>query len=382
MVNNNQLSEKDSHPIELHNREVTDMFGEAPDWLIHSGSYILYGVLILFLIGAALISYPDTVRGTVVIDDLANVEWVTANSNGQIERFFVENDSLVKRGDTIAILQNPARINDVNQFLHILSNVEKYYDTNNTDLLRTMRYDLVMGEMSDAYENFTKAVRNCMIYDDHNYFSQRKDFLQKELAVMKKNPEKNEMPILQLERDIFELTISNKMEIEKNREQLGLAYEIMINNLRTWDSKYIIRSHGTGKIVLGEIKSMTPFVNRGDTIGSIVSSNKEDFVARMQLNQEQVAGVAVDEPVNIRLAKYPEYSYGMLIGKVSSISFLPNNKMYVVDITFPNKLLTTAGKKLNYELGLKGGAEIITSNRSVLSRIFSPIFSLFKENGK
>jgi len=126
MVSNNRLSEKDAHPIELHNREVTDMFGDAPNWLIHSGSYILYGVLILFLTGTALISYPDAVRGTVIIDDLANVEWIRANSSGQIEKFFVENDSLVEKGDTIAILQNPAQLKDVNRFLRILSNVEKY----------------------------------------------------------------------------------------------------------------------------------------------------------------------------------------------------------------------------------------------------------------
>ena len=381
MDKNKKISEE-AHSIELHNREVTDMFGDAPNWLIHSGSYLLYSILILFLIGIALISYPDVVKGSVTVDDLANVEWVTATSSGQIEKFFVENDSLVKRGDTIAVLQNPARIKDINVFLRILANVEKYYDTNNIDLLRTIRYDLIMGEMSDAYENFTKAVRNCLIYYSYDYTSQRKDFLQKELGILKRDPEKNELAIIQLERNIFELLISNKIEIEKNREQLELAYEIMINSLRTWDSKYLIRSNSNGRIVLGEIRSMTLIVNKGDTIGSIISNNKEDFVAYMQLNQEQIAGVVVGDPVNIRLAKYPEYSYGMLIGKVNSISFVPNNKMYAVDIIFPDKLMTTVGKELKYELGLKGEAEIITSNRSVLSRIFNPILNLWRDNKK
>jgi len=382
MDNNKQLSEKDAQPVELHHREVTDMFGDAPYWLIHSGSYLLYGILVLFLIGTALISYPDVVRGTVIIDDLANVEWITVHSSGQIETFLVDNDSLVKRGDTIAILQNPARIQDVNKFLQLLTNVEQYYRTNNTDLIRSFRFDLVMGEMSDAYENFTKAVRNCQIYDDHNYTSQRKAFLQKELELLEKEPDKNKLALLKLKQDIFELSISNKMEIEKNREQLELAYEIMVNSLRTWDSKYLIRSHSSGRIVLGEIRSMNRLVNKGDTIGSIVSSNKEDFVARMQLEQEQIAGVKVGDPVNIRLAKYPEYSYGLLIGEVSSISFIPNNKMYVVDIQFPNKMTTTVQKEIKYELGLKGNAEIITSNRSVLSRIFNPIFNLMRDNDR
>jgi len=62
----------------------------------------------------------------------------------------------------------------------------------------------------------------------------------------------------------------------------------------------------------------------------------------------------------------------MLVGKVSSINFIPYNKRYIIDIAFPDQLYTTAKKKINYELGLKGEAEIITSNRSVLSRIFDP----------
>jgi len=364
--------------IELHNKDVSDLLGEAPRWLIHSGSYLLYGMLFLLLSGASLISYPDVVRGTVFIDDLANVEWVTANSSGQIETFFVENDSLVKRGDTICIIQNPALLDDVKRFCHVLANVELYYLTNKTDLLRVFPFDLTMGEMSYAYENFTKAVRNCLIYDDHNYFIQRKSFLQKELAILERDSEKNELAILKLERDIFELSISHRMETEKNKEQLELAYENMVNNMRTWESKFLIRSHSTGRIVLGEVRILTRMVNVGDTICSIISSNKEEFVARIQLEQEQIAGVKSGNPVNIRLAKYPEHTYGLLTGVVNSITYVPYNKQYVVEITFPDQLRTTANKEIKYELGLRGEAEIITSSQSVLSRIFNPIYALFR----
>ncbi|MCL1937158.1 MAG: hypothetical protein FWF52_02035 [Candidatus Azobacteroides sp.] len=101
---------------------------------------------------------------------------------------------------------------------------------------------------------------------------------------------------------------------------------------------------------------------------------------RIQLEQEQVAGVAAGDRVTIRLPKYPEYSYGALIGEVNSITFVPYNKRYIVDILFPDGLHTTAKKEIKYELGLRGEAEIITSNRSVLSRIFAPIFNLFRKN--
>ena len=381
MDNNQQISEKDPYRhIELHHREVTDLLGDAPYWLIHSGSYMLYIILILLLAGAALIQYPDVVQGTTHVDDLANAEWITTNAGGQIEAFFVENDSYVKRGDTIAILNNPARLDDIKKFFLLVTNVEHYYRTHNTDLLRSFSFDLIMGEMSDAYENFTNAVRNCLIYDDHNYFSERNAFLQKELAVLKKEPVKNELAILKVERDIFELSILHRTEVEKNRKQLELAYVGVVNAKRNWESKYLIQSHSEGRIALGDVRSLTRMVNKGDTIGSIISNNKGEYVAHMQLSQEQVAGIEEGNPVNIRLAKYPEHTYGMLTGKVNAITFVPYNKQYVVDIRFSDQLLTTAKKEIKYELGLMGEAAIITSNRSVLSRIFNPVFTLFRKN--
>jgi hypothetical protein len=366
-------------PIELHQREVGDLLGDAPNWLIHTGSYLLYGILILFLTGAAFIRYPDVVGGSVIIEDLANVEWITVNSDGRIAELFVRNDSLVKKGDTIAIIQNPAKLADVWKFIGILSNVERYYLTNNTELIRKFSFDLSMGEMTDAYENFTRAVRTCLIYDDHNYFAQRKDFLQRELTILKREQGKNELAILKIERDLFELSVSHQMEIAQNRKQLELAYELMVNSILIWESKYLIRSHSEGRIVLGEVRALTRMVNKGDTIGTVISNNKEEFVARMKLGQEQIAGIETGNPVNIRLAKYPDHSYGRLIGEVSSVTFIPYDKQYSIDVIFPDQLRTTAKKEIIYELGLRGEAEIITSSKSVLSQIFNPIAALFRK---
>jgi multidrug resistance efflux pump len=371
----------DNSNIELHNREMTDLLGDAPVWLIHIGSYLLYVILSVLLLAAAFISYPDVVKGQVLIEDMANVEHIKANSSGQIAMFFVEDDSIVKRGDTIAIMQNAAQLSDVKKFCRILSNVERYYMTNNADLLRAFPFDLIMGDMSSAYETFTQAVRNCLIYDDHNYYAQRNAFLKKEQTILKREPEKNELAILKVERDIFELSISHKMEIEKNKKQLEIAYENMVNSIRRWESQYLIRSSSEGRVVLGEVRTLTRMVNSGDTICAVISSNTEDFVARMQLEQEKIAGVENNNSVNINLSKYPSHTYGHLIGNISSISFIPYNKMYAIDIKLPDKLMTTVQKEIKYELGLKGEAEIITSSRSILSRIFTPIYNLLKTAG-
>lgn len=374
------ISDKDNRTgIELYNRGVADILGDPPVWLIHTGSHTLYGILFLLLLGAAFISYPDVVKGPVLIEDTENVNWITANSSGKIDRFFVRNDSLVKKGDTIGIIQNPARLSDVKKFTRILSNVERYYLTNNTDLLRAFPFDLVMGEMAESYKTFTQAVRNCLIYDDYNSYFQRKAFLQKEQHILKKDPEKNELAILKIDREIFELSLTHKMEVEKNRKQLELAYEDIVNSIKKWESNYIIRSNNEGRVVLGEVRDLAQLVNIGDTICTVISGNEENFIGKMYLSQEKVAGVEYGNTVNIKLSKYPSHTFGVLVGEITSISFVPYYKMYSIDIIFPNKLMTSARKEIKYELGLKGEAEIVTSNRSVLSRIFNPIYNIFND---
>ena len=145
----------------------------------------------------------------------------------------------------------------------------------------------------------------------------------------------------------------------------------MVNGLRAWEAKYLIKSPASGRIIMGNRWAMTNLVNEGDTICSILSSNKGEWVGRMRLTQQEITGLHVGDPVNIELVKYPAHTYGYLLGSVASISYVPYNKSYALEIHFPNLLRTTARKEIPYEVGLAGNAEIVTSSRS--SRIFTPI---------
>jgi hypothetical protein len=92
--------------VEVYSRENNDMLGDMPEWLIHTGSYIVYGLIVFLIAGTALFKYPDTIRKTITIDDLGSAEWITANQAGMIDRFFVENQSPVQKNDTLGILKN------------------------------------------------------------------------------------------------------------------------------------------------------------------------------------------------------------------------------------------------------------------------------------
>ena len=59
------------YDMEFENREAPDdMLGDMPNWLIHTGSYIVYGLIVLLVAGSALIKYPDIVPSGIFIDDI------------------------------------------------------------------------------------------------------------------------------------------------------------------------------------------------------------------------------------------------------------------------------------------------------------------------
>lgn len=140
------------------------------------------------------------------------------------------------------------------------------------------------------------------------------------------------------------------------------------------------KSTNDGRVLLGKGWSINNRVAVGDTICSVISEYKGHPKGHIKLNQHQVADIAQGDKVNIELSKYPTHTYGYLIGEVSSVTYVPSSKNYAVEVELTNGMYTTSKYEIDYEVGLAGQAEIVTSSRSILSRIFGPIYQLLNNN--
>ena len=367
----------DADKVEIYSREQQEILGDMPRWLIYTGSYIVYGLIALLLIGSTFFKYPETVEKQITIDDLNKVEWMTAGSTGVMDRFLVEDRAQVRRGDTLGVLKNAASLEDVREFCRVLRRVEIYYDTNDIKDLKRYPFDLIMGEMSSAYEQFTQAVRACVVYQEFDLYPQQRKYLYEELEILERMGKADELTKLKLKRELFDLETNHKMEQAKNKRMLELAYENMVNSLKSWSGKYLLISRTEGTVVWGKSWGMSGRINQGDTLCTVVGKQEGNPSGHIKLTQEEVSGISVGDQVNIELNKYPSHTYGSVTGKVESVSFVPHDKSYAVEVKLPDGLTTTNRRKIDYELGLVGKAEIVTSSRSVLSRIFGPIAELF-----
>lgn len=364
--------------VEIYNHENTDMLGDMPDWLIHTGSYVVYGLLLLLIGAAFFIRYPDAVEKSVIVDDLASVEWITAPRDGMIDCFLVDDRSEVKRGDTLAVLQNGALLDDVKYFCQVLTRVEEYYRSGRAEYLENYPFNLIMGDMASAYAQFTEAVRTCLMYDRFDLYPQKQKFLKDEYDILLKTGKADELTQLKAKRELFELEINHRMELDKNRRMLELAYENMVNSLQLWEKRNIVRAGKDGVVVWGDTWGIGQRMTSGDTLCTVVSPHGGRPTGHIRLNEEEVAGITEGNRVNVEFNKYPAYSCGILIGHVASISFVPRDKNYAVEVEFPADMMTTAGLGIRCGIGLSGKAEIVTAERNVLSRIFAPVYDLFK----
>jgi HlyD family secretion protein len=70
--------------------------------------------------------------------------------------------------------------------------------------------------------------------------------------------------------------------------------------------------------------------------------------------------------------------YGFIRATVKSISLMPNNENYVVEVDMPQDLKTNYDVTLKFSQEMKGSAEIITEDLRLIQRFFNPVKSLLK----
>lgn len=72
--------------------------------------------------------------------------------------------------------------------------------------------------------------------------------------------------------------------------------------------------------------------------------------------------------------------FGFLTGRVVSVSLLADEEStYTVTVSLPQDLCTSYNKTLEFKGELLGTAEVITDERSITERLFSPLRYLWKK---
>lgn len=174
---------------------------------------------------------------------------------------------------------------------------------------------------------------------------------------------------------------SSNLNTSRTKEQLELqlleSYENLRSQLSIWEQKYVLRAP-IGGVTFFKFWSDHQFVNVGDEVMTIVPDQTQAVIGKVQMPVQNSGKVKSGQQVYIRLDNYPYQEFGMLAGTVQSISLVPRNDSYAIEVQLPRGLRTSFDKLLDFRQEMQGSAEIITEELRLLERIFYQIRRILK----
>ncbi len=163
--------------------------------------------------------------------------------------------------------------------------------------------------------------------------------------------------ISQLKSSLNELNRSAKTTtINENKEQVNLdrnyiqAFYQLKNEIKNWDMNNVLRSSIKGKVSFLQLWAENQTVTSGEDVFAIIPSVESGFIGKLKAPAQNSGKIKVGQKVNIRLANYPDREFGILEGKVRSISLTPDKDgNLLIDVSLLNGLKTSYNKEINFQ---------------------------------
>jgi len=395
-------------------------------------------VLLLFIfmfVFGWIVRYPDIVVGRITINANVAPLKLIANSNGKIKLNHIKSMDWVKEGSVIAYIENPTDLRSV----IFVDSLLKFYNPNSGDIRKIyseLPYNFSMGELNAKYYAFANSLQEFMNYKDDKLFDKQGESykeLEREqkkavsvalerITMVKKSldyshkfysrdsilfinkviseseMDKSQMTYLtskdalqnaynnlinakqtlqQTQSKLRELGIQKPEKEKELRIALISSYNDLVDNIKSWEQKYVFKSPFTGRVQFLKFYSENQFVQTGEEVFTVVPKEEKAF-GQLILPAQGSGKVKRGQEVVIKLDNYPYMEYGSIVGRVKSISLTTSversekNEMetYMVLVDFPKQLKTNYGAKLDFKAESKGSAEIITNDRRLIERLF------------
>lgn len=432
----------DYNDIEIRSEEVQEILGSPPRWLIRWGITLMACVVVLLLLGSYIFKYPDIITGRVTIISRNPPATLVARANGKIDHLFVADQQKVTAGQVLAILENPARYNDVLALKGRLDTIRAYLEkpeelgdlklddklllgqiqasyasfvTQCAELVTFSEYDLfrtrietLSRQVSDQERYLMQLTNQARILDDKLQLSRRQldrdkelsrqnvisasdlekteaEYLQNELnhrtAVANLTSTRNQ--INQMQRQVAELRAERGEQINKLLAALREKFENLVSQITTWEMTYVFQTPIDGTVTFTSIWSENQQVSQGDAVFSVVPDENLEIIGRLEIPLTGSGKVEPGQRVKVKLDNFPYMEYGMLEGRISTISLVPVvtplGAFYTAELDLPGGLRTNYKIDLAFNQEMMGTAEVITKDRRLLERLVQPLASIVRD---
>ena len=438
MTDNKEILDRKKLP-ELRSEEVQEVLGWVPPWILRAGITVLFMIVIILFIGSWFYKYPDIIEAPLVVTSYNPPVQVNARVNGTITQLLVTDKQSVKASDYLAVIENPAHIDDVGQLKQQLSLWLEMVRNNNCHFSAgelNRKYEL--GDMQTSYLAFIRSANSYQSFNDLNYYPQRiaaiEEQIVKQQQYCKKLLIQNEvvqqqyalahriyvrdstlnaqnfysdaehdasrisflqsrhslessrialvnanMQTDQLRQSVLDLRLQELEKQGQLQSEVKTGLDNLLNAFNTWEMAYVLKTPVNGTVDISKYWNVNQNLTAGETVFTIIPEASGKLAGRALLPIAGSGKVKPGQAVNVRFLNFPDTEYGIVRGVVRNISVVPSGDSYTMEVNFIDGLMTTYGKELPFYQEMHATAEIITEDMRLLERLFMPLKKILSE---
>ena len=218
--------------IELRSEEFDEVLSGIPPWILRWGITIIACVVLILLIGSAVFKYPDIISSSVSLTGTTPVAGVVARSSGKLQELYVQNNQQVEAKAFLAVIENPAKTEDVIQLKEILRKLDSGLDT----IALVPSQLLQLGSLQPLYSSFSLTMSEYRQFKELAYHL-------KKISLMKGRIAQNEVYYTNMmrQKEISEAQI--KLAHQQYTRDSLLEAKILISKEELERSHKIGRAH-------------------------------------------------------------------------------------------------------------------------------------------
>lgn len=427
---------EEHNEIELRSEEVQEILTRVPHWMIRWGNIVVLAILFTMMIGAYYVKYPDVVTTQVIITTQNPPEKLVARTSGKIAEILVKDRTEVLSKTALAIIENTANYTDVLALKNCIDTLSIKTGTFNFPIDRFANFQL--GEIQNAFTLFEKdyigydlnrdlkpyAVEKTAQSLETNQLKERLlltqqqyQISQNELQLKKQELERyrklhekgviatqewesKNLDYLQSEKNVRNISSqlsqmrssindlkrnSGNTKINESKDNINLLRNVLQSftqlkkAINDWELAYVLRSSIKGQVSFMQIWVKNQTINSGEEVFTIVPTNNKNYIAKVKAPAQNSGKIKVNQDVNIRLANYPDREFGIIKGKVKSISLTPDKEgNLLIDVSLPNGIETSYDKKIIFQQEMSGTADIVTEDLRLIERLLYQFRDIFR----
>ena len=170
--------------IELRSEPVQEILGTVPPWIIRWGITMFLFVIILIFIGSWIFKYPDFINAEIEVLTQNPPAEIIARSTGKIDQFFISDKHTVVEGQKIAIIENPAKSDEVFELRKDLNLIKPVILNGHGEELPVFDYDQYnnLGEIQSYYSLFLKSYLDYENFLKVDFYNKKIKALQEQIS--------------------------------------------------------------------------------------------------------------------------------------------------------------------------------------------------------